>query len=410
MSPKFVCRGGELCDNALVASGNDHRLTCSRRAFLRLGGAFAVGAPLAGSWLRAVGQPSDLSPQARSQAVVAIVSCKTYGPEIKAALRQCFDLIGGVEKLVRNKTVTIKINLTGTIFRRWLNRPVGETFMTHSDTAMALLALLFDAGATRVRLVESLQSQASLLDTLPDAGWDVNALNALGKVECENTRNLGDGKSYATLPVPFGGYMFSSLELNHSYHDTDVMISLAKLKRHITAGVTLSMKNLFGITPNSLYGSEAGSEKAIEGRMPLHDPGGFEKLKLPGLKAEIPWRDPFSRVPRIVIDACAARPIDLAIIDGITAMTGGEGPWCAQAADIHFTAPGLLIAGRNAVSTDAVATAIMGYDPRAARLTHPFDHGDNFLLLAEQAGLGSADLSQIDVRGLSIDKARYPYD
>jgi uncharacterized protein (DUF362 family) len=383
---------------------------CSRRAFMRMGATFAAGAPLAGSWVRALGQQNDFSPKTRSNAAVAIVSCKTYGPEIKVALRQCFDLIGGVEKLVRNKTVTIKINLTGTIFRRWLDRPVGETFMTHGDTVMALLALLFDSGATRVRLVESLQSQASLLETLPDAGWDVNALNALGKVECENTRNLGNGKSYATLPVPFGGYMFSSLDLNHSYHDTDVMISLAKLKRHITAGVTLSMKNLFGITPNTLYGSEAGSEKAIEGRMPLHDPEGFEKLKLPGLKAEIPWRDPFSRVPRIVVDACAARPIDLTIIDGITAMTGGEGPWCAQAADIHVTTPGLLIAGRNAVSTDAVATAIMGYDPRAARLTHPFDHGDNFLLLAEQAGLGSADLSQIDVRGLSIEKARYPYD
>jgi uncharacterized protein (DUF362 family) len=393
-----------------MASGNDHRLPCSRRAFIRLGATFAVGAPLAGSWFRASGQQNDLSSKTHTNAAVAIVSCKTYGPEIRAALRQCFDLIGGVDKLVRNKTITVKINLTGTIFRRWLDRPVGETFMTHGDTVMALLALLFDSGAARVRLVESLQSQASLLETLPDAGWDVNALNALGKVECENTRNLGNGKSYATLPVPFGGYMFSSLDLNHSYHDTDVMISLAKLKRHITAGVTLSMKNLFGITPNTLYGSEAGSEKAIEGRMPLHDPEGFDKLKLPGLKAEIPWRDPFSRVPRIVVDACAARPIDLAIIDGITAMTGGEGPWCAQAADIHVTTPGLLIAGRNAVSTDAVATAIMGYDPRAARLTHPFDHGDNFLLLAEQAGLGSADLSQIDVRGLSIEKARYPYD
>jgi uncharacterized protein (DUF362 family) len=377
---------------------------------MRLGATFAVGAPLADSWSRALGRQNDLSPQARSKAAVAIVSCKTYGPAIKAALRQCFDLIGGVEKLVRNKTVTIKINLTGTIFRRFLNRPVGETFMTHSDTVMSLLALLFDSGAARVRLVESLQSQASLQEILPDAGWDVNALNALGKVECENTRNLGDGKSYATLPVPFGGYMFSSLDLNHSYHDTDVMISLAKLKRHITAGVTLSMKNLFGITPNSLYGAEAGTEKAIAGRDPLHDPAGFEKLKLPGLKGDVPWRDPFSRVPRIVIDACAARPVDLAIIDGITAMTGGEGPWCSQAADIHFTAPGLLIAGRNPVSTDAVATAIMGYDPRAARLTHPFDHGDNFLLLAERAGLGSADLSQIDVRGLSIEKARYPYD
>ena len=140
--------------------------------------------------------------------------------------------------------------------------------------------------------------------------------------------------------------MFSSLELNHSYHDTDVMISLAKLKRHITAGVTLSMKNLFGITPNSLYGAEAGSEKAIEGRSPLHSPVGYEKINLPGLKPGAPWRDAFSRVPRIVVDACAARPIDLAIIDGISAMTGGEGPWCGQAAVIKQTKPGILIAGQ----------------------------------------------------------------
>jgi uncharacterized protein (DUF362 family) len=199
---------------------------------MRLGATLAAGAPLAGSW--AFAQQND--PPKRAHAAVSVVSCKTYGPEVKAALRQCFDLIGGVENLVRNKTVTIKINLTGTNFRKWLGRPVGETFMTHSDTVMALLAILFDSGATRVRLVESTQSQASLQESLSDADWDVNALNALGKVECENTRNLGEGKSYATLRVPFGGYMFSSLDLNHSYHDTDVMISLAKLKRHITAG------------------------------------------------------------------------------------------------------------------------------------------------------------------------------
>jgi len=394
---------------AFVASGNDYRLRCNRRAFMRLGATLTLGAPLAGPWSRALGQQSTLSSQARSQAAVAVVPCKTYGPENKAALRQCFDLIGGVEKLVRGKTVTIKINLTGTNFTPYLGRPAGETYITHGATVMALLALLFEAGATRARLVESTQSQAGLEDSLSDAGWDLNALGALGKVEYENTRNLGHGNSYATLRVPFGGYMFSSLDLNHSYHDTDVMISLAKLKRHLTAGVTLSMKNLFGITPNSLYGAQAGSEKATEGRQPLHEPGGYEKLKFPGLKPDATSRDPFARVPRIIVDACAARPIDLAIIDGISAMTGGEGPWCAQAADIHYVAPGVLIAGRNAVSTDAVATAIMGYDPRAPRRTRPFDHGDNFLLLAEQAGLGAADLSQIEIRGLSLEKARHPY-
>jgi uncharacterized protein (DUF362 family) len=390
----------------LVAS---HRPYCNRRAFLRLGATLAAGAPLAGL-SQAFGQQSILSTDARSKATVAIVSCKTYGPEVKAALRQCFDLVGGVEKLVRNKTVAVKINLTGSDFTRFLGKPVGETFMTHSTTVSALLALLFDAGAARVRLLESTQSRDDLNTTLGIAGWDVNALSALGKVEYENTRNLGSGKSYTTFRVPFGGYMFSSLDLNHSYHDADVMVSMAKLKRHITAGVTLSMKNMFGLTPNSLYGSEAGSERATDGRMPLHDPNGFEKIKLPGLKPDLSFRDPFSRVPRIVVDVCAARPIDLAIVDGIAAMTGGEGPWCSQAAVIKATTPGVLIAGLNPVSTDAVASAVMGYDPRAAKGTRPFEYCDNHLLLAEQAGLGSADLDRIDVRGMTIQSARYPYD
>ena len=103
---------------------------CTRRKFLRLGATLAAGAPLAGL-SRAFGRQNPLSNETKSRAAVAIVSCKTYGPEVKAALRQCFDLVGGVDKLVRNKTVTVKINLTGTDFTPWLGRPVGETFMTH---------------------------------------------------------------------------------------------------------------------------------------------------------------------------------------------------------------------------------------------------------------------------------------
>ena len=78
--------------------------------------------------------------------------------------------------------------------------------------------------------------------------------------------------------------MFSAFDLNHAYEDTDVLVSLAKLKNHATAGVTLSMKNLFGLPPNTLYGGEAGKEAATAHRAPLHDPKGFESLKLPGLK------------------------------------------------------------------------------------------------------------------------------
>jgi uncharacterized protein (DUF362 family) len=326
------------------------------------------------------------------------------------ALNKSFDLLGGIGPLVKNKTVSVKLNLTGTNFSNFLGRPVGETYMTHYSTALALASSLFVAGAKRVRFLESTTSRSELAGSLALADWDVRALDALGQVEFENTRNLGHGKSYSHLPVPGSGYVFSSLEFNHSYADTDVMVSLAKLKNHVTAGVTLSMKNLFGITPNALYGTEAGSEDALEGRGVLHDPTGFEKIKLPGLKDGITSKDPTWRVPHIVADICAARPIHLAIIDGITSMSGGEGPWCADAGPLKVTTPGVLIVGLNPVSTDAVGTAVMGYEnPRAARGTKPFHFCENHLLLAEQAGLGTADLAQINIRGLTVAQARYPY-
>lgn len=385
--------------------------TLNRRQFLQRGAALAAGVPWAvrgGTLgLRADDHDPPISPALRAAARVAVTRCAGYGDAVQPALAKCFDLLGGIGALVKNKTVTVKINLTGTNFTPFLGRPVGETFLTHYDSALALGALLFANGAKRVRFVESTTSRAKLQETLVTAAWDVRALEALGAVEFENTRNLGSGKRYAHCPAPFGGYMFSAFDLNQAYADTDVMVSLAKLKNHLTTGVTLSLKNLFGITPNSLYGAQAGDENATAGRDPLHCPLGFEKLKLPGLKdgitsIEAPWR-----VPRIVVDVCAARPIHLAIIDGITTMNGGEGPWCREATTIKFMSPGVLIAGLNPVSTDAVATAVMGYDdPRAPKGTKPFLYGDSHVLLAEQAGLGVAELAKIDVRGEAIERVK----
>jgi hypothetical protein len=142
----------------------------------------------------------------------------------------------------------------------------------------------------------------------------------------------------------------------------------------------------------------------------LHDTRSAPRLKPPGLKAGVNPTDPGWRVPRITADLCAARPVDLAIIDGITAMNGGEGPWYRDVIEIKPTTPGVLIAGLNPVSTDAVGTAVMGYaDPRALRGGKPFQNCDNHLRLAEEAGLGSADLARIDLRGLALEKARFPY-
>ncbi|MCX6927294.1 MAG: DUF362 domain-containing protein [Verrucomicrobia bacterium] len=227
--------------------------TYSRRTFIKQGLALAAATPLASLSAQTAAELTQSALRShRSAARVAIVSCRTYGPEVRPALQECFNLLGGVGSLVKNKTVTVKLNMTGNSVKPLLGRPVGETYVTHYATAIALSSLLFGAGARRVRLVESAPSRKNLECTLVDYGWDVPALTALGKIEFENTRNLGQGKKYSHLRVSGGGYMFSAFELNHAYEDTDVLVSLAKLKNHLTAGVTLSLKNLFGLPPNSL--------------------------------------------------------------------------------------------------------------------------------------------------------------
>lgn len=91
-------------------------------------------------------------------------------------------------------------------------------------------------------------------------------------------------------------------------------------------------------------------------------------------------------------------------------MSGGEGPWCGDAATLKLTTPGLLIAGLNPVAHRRCRHGGDGIR-RSARSAwrEAFHICDNHLALAEEAGLGSADLGQIDVRGLTIAQARYPY-
>jgi uncharacterized protein (DUF362 family) len=384
----------------------DPRCLPDRRQFLRLGAAAFAGAALRP--LACAAKP----PPVRT-ARVAIVPCAGYGREVHAALTRGFDLLGGIGGLVRNKTVTVKINLTGSKFRAVYDRPVGESYMTHPETVMALASALFAAGARRVRLVESTNLRQPLEATLVEAGFDVHALGALGRVESECTRNLGGGRGYASFKVPYGGHLFDSFELNHAYADTDVFVSLCKLKTHATTGVTLTMKNLFGITPNALYGDDAPSEDGTRGRGRLHNLKGWGAQENPaffdppGSKREFfTPNDGGYRVPRIITDLCAARPIHLGIIDGITTLNYAEGPW-VKGQPQGIIAPRVIICGFNPVATDVVGTAVMGFsNVRAPRGVAPFKPGDNHLVMAEKAGLGPCDLSKIEVVGTPIARVR----
>jgi uncharacterized protein (DUF362 family) len=324
-----------------------------------------------------------------------------------------FNQLGGLASLVRGKTVAIKLNLTGPTSNKLNSMPNDLTHWVHPQVIGSLVSLLGSAGASRIRLLESAPVGTKPLEEfMISAGWQPKDFaSAAARVEFENTNFLGSGKTYARFMVPGGGLMYAGYDLNHSYRETDVFVSLAKLKEHRTAGVTLSMKNCFGITPCTIYSQEAPEDEPsivpVGYRAPMHSGSRVPPRSAPQPVAES--KDPGFRVPRITADLVAARPIHLAVIDGIYTMTGGELPrqdrnWIHQ--PVH---PGVLIAGMNCVSTDAVATAVMGFDPMADRGTAPFETCDSTLRLAERLGVGTRDLKHIEIVGTSIEKARFKF-
>jgi uncharacterized protein (DUF362 family) len=356
--------------------------------------------------------------QTAPTARVAIAKCATYGSEMTSVLSKMFDQLGGLGRLVKGKTVAIKINMVGQIYYRVGHLPPEDTYWSHPAMIGAVAHLMARAGARRIRILEGVWSSADPLEEfMLQANWEPRTiLSAAPGVEFENTNCLGSGKKYSRFPVPGGGYIFPAYDLNHSYENCDVFVSMTKMKQHATAGVTLSMKNCFGATPISIYGEGAGedepNENPVGGRGPMHS--GHK----PPPKSAPQENDPSSprsggyRIPRIVADIVAARPVDLAIIDGIKTIAGGEGAWNRG---VQPVSPGVIIAGTNCVSTDTVAMRVMGFDPMAKRGTPPFDVGgpgggcDNSLELAEKLGVGSRDMNRIEIAGVPISEAVFNF-
>src|SRR5262245_51152144 len=88
-------------------------------------------------------------------APVAVAKCVSYTEDLVGILSTMMDQVGGLDRIVRNKTVTIKLNLTGDPGLRLAGKPVGSTHYTHPLVIEAFLHLLDRAGARRIRLVES---------------------------------------------------------------------------------------------------------------------------------------------------------------------------------------------------------------------------------------------------------------
>ena len=367
-----------------------------------------LGAVLGSKSSQAAPQPADRSADAPTSPV-ALARCESFEPQlVRRKFNEVLDLIGGIDNLVRNKTVTVKVNLTGLAWKPFGGMPAYESYQTHPNTVAALCAILHDAGAKRIVVVENLYWDRPMEETLIESGWDVKAIQSASghKVLFEDTRNRGPWPAYSRFKVPWGGFIYPAFDLNQRFEKTDVLVSLSKLKQHACAGVTMTAKNFFGITPCSLYGNTAPNENPLTHRTAMFHSG--RKPVPHGVPAEVQNDCPAEakyRVPRVVADIYGARPADLALVDGIRTIRGGEGHWNRG---IGLVEPKLLLAGLNGVCADAVSTALMGFDPQAPSGQFPFQ-GDNHLQLLASKGMGANDLSRIEVLGLGLKEATHPF-
>lgn len=374
-------------------------------------GATALAASAAGTPFALAGSAQTTRPR---RALTTLGLCKRYDYHaVRLVLGRMLDELGEVRHLVRRGHVTVKTNLVNSSNADLCGVPLWLTVTTHPVVAMALGSLLVEYGARTVTFCDQLPFRASDEAAFAGYGFKLKEFNQAmsGRARFENTRNRGRYRDYAWVKVLGGGELASAWEVNQTYVKTDVLVSLAKLKSHVSAGFTGGLKNLFGVPPSSLYGDDLKEQPDEEAvgyrnatmhnceRRPLTSAASFTGRSVKG--------DHGYNVPRFIVDLAAAFPLQLVVIDGISTIQTAEGWWLGSM--VSVTRPGLLIAGLNPVCTDAVAAAVMGFDPDAADRSFPFVNGSNYLALARRRGLGENRINQLEIGGVGLDVARFEF-
>ena len=154
---------------------------------------------------------------------------------------------------------------------------------------------------------------------------------------------------------------FKQLYLPETLYNADLLVSMPKLKTHHWAGVTLSLKNMFGVIPGSVYGWPKNA---------LHWAG----------------------INGSIVDINSSLPLPrFAIVDGVVGMEG-NGPLQGQAKE-----SAVLLFGSDLVAVDATAARLMKIEPRKVK----------YLAMAGEF-LGNLGAEQIEQVGEPIE--RYQQD
>jgi len=338
----------------------------SRRQFLGSG----LEAALAASLTPLAAGASSLVAGASPRSVVSIAAVRNG--RIGHAVEEAIDLLGGIATVAKGKgRILLKPNLVAD----------SPACTTKPEVIGALARLMKSAG--KEVLIGEASAAADGFNVKGPETYRTRRRDVLDEMQQHVFDRLGFSELAGTLHVPLvnlhsgkmaevpvrDAHAFATLTLHESVASADLVCSVPMMKTHVLATVTLSMKNLIGLYPGTVYYSV---------RSWVHDRAA-EKGS-PGVAYEI-------------LDVVRANRTGLAVIDASSAMQG-DGPLLGSPVDMN-----LIVAGTDPLAADMVAATLMGIDVAEVPT----------FACAHRAGMRPLSLDEIEIRGRRIDEARRPF-
>jgi len=240
---------------------------------------------------------------------VAILNVYQYSPKVEELLESALRLFS-ID--VAGKAVLLKPNLVDYL--------PGDAINTHPSLVLAAAECFRRLGAKSVEVGEGPGHQRDTQLVLSQSGYE-------DCLRSEKIRFVDLNHDELVRTRLLAGYSgMKQLWLPRTVLDADFVVSMPKIKAHHWSGVTLSMKNMFGLVPGMRY----GWPKNI-----LHWAG----------------------IQESILDICATIPVHFVIADGIIAMEG-NGPLNGSPRYL-----GKIVLSDDPVAADATCAKLMGFDP-----------------------------------------------
>lgn len=322
----------------------DHRETggFTRRDILR---AAAAGLVI-GAGLLVVPKRYLRLPQ---QAQTFVAKVDHYQLDIASILSLGMVELGISKAEIHGKRILLKPNLVDTASE-------ALHINTHPLVLRGAIEAFLRLGAATVMVAEGPAHRRDTLAVYEESG--------LADVLTEDRIKFHDLNYITGYELPNAGKQsrLKTLTFPALFKEIDWIVSVAKMKTHHWAGVTLSMKNLFGVMPGLYY----GWPKNV-----LHHVG----------------------ITNTILDINATLKPHFAIVDGIIGMEG-DGPIMGDPKQV-----GVLVMGRNLPAVDATCCRIMSIDPYKVSY---LERADNWL--------GPISDGSIEQRGETIASVRTNFE